>query len=324
MWRSARWIASTRAGGRLHPSRRMRGLRCLRTRLPRRSDLLRRRPARRSAALSTGQCSVLLRHPARSGRAARITGRSRQNRPARRRHTAGSQPAQTESSGSVSTIVRPSEKSPGRRPDVLRVLKAAAGPMSITAVADKLGVHPNTVRFHLDTLVSDGQVEQVEPDRKRPGRPPQMFRALRQMDPDGPRHYRLLAEILATSLADGRESTCQGAGRRPCMGAGAWNRKRRKEKKLHHKTIDRPPRRGTGRLGFAPEHREIRWGAADWLAALPIPRTRRNPNRCRLPDPPGPDAGSSGKLSGTGRRRSTGCVRRTGSMSGPPHVGGSQ
>jgi len=52
---------------------------------------------------------------------------------------------------------------------VLRVLKAAPGPMSITAIADELGVHPNTVPFHLETLVSDGRVEHVEPDRGRPG-----------------------------------------------------------------------------------------------------------------------------------------------------------
>ena len=84
----------------------------------------------------------------------------------------------------------------GRRRDVLRVLRAAPGPMSIVAIAKVLDVHPNTVRFHLDTLVSDGRVEHVEPDRKRPGRPPLMFRAIRQMDRGGPRHYRLLAEIL--------------------------------------------------------------------------------------------------------------------------------
>ena len=41
--------------------------------------------------------------------------------------------------------------------------------MSITAIADELGVHPNTVPFHLETLVSDGRVEHVEPDRGRPG-----------------------------------------------------------------------------------------------------------------------------------------------------------
>ena len=92
--------------------------------------------------------------------------------------------------------------------------------MSITAIADELGVHPNTVRFHLDTLVSDGRVERVELDLKRPGRPPLMFRAIRQMDPDGPRHYRLLAEILVMSLAAGRDP------RAKALAAGrAWGRR---------------------------------------------------------------------------------------------------
>jgi hypothetical protein len=54
--------------------------------------------------------------------------------------------------------------------------------------------------------------------------------------------------------------------------------------------------------------------------AMPLPRTRRDPSQCRVPDPPGAHARSSGKLGGFGRRRSTGRVRRTGFMSGPPHA----
>ena len=90
---------------------------------------------------------------------------------------------------------------PGRRSDVLRVLKESDGPVGIAAIAGELGVHPNTVRFHLDTLVERGQVEQVRPERHRPGRPPLLFRAVRGMDPAGPRHYRVLAEILTRSVA---------------------------------------------------------------------------------------------------------------------------
>jgi predicted ArsR family transcriptional regulator len=92
-------------------------------------------------------------------------------------------------------------ESAGRRREVLRVLRASPEPMSIVAIADELGVHPNTVRFHLDSLVGDDLVEQVEPGRKGPGRPPLMFRAVRQMDRGGTRHYRMLAEILATAIA---------------------------------------------------------------------------------------------------------------------------
>lgn len=87
--------------------------------------------------------------------------------------------------------------------------------MSIAAIADVLRVHPNTVRFHLDTLVSTGRVEQVASNRNGPGRPALMFRATRRMDPAGPRHYQLLAEILAVNLAGDRDADARAlaAGR---------------------------------------------------------------------------------------------------------------
>lgn len=111
-------------------------------------------------------------------------------------------------------------ESTGRRREVLRILRASLDPMSIVAMADMLGVHPNTVRFHLESLVRDGQVEQVDPDRKGPGRPPLMFRAVRQMDRGGARHYRLLAEILTAAFAAERDAPARAlaAGR-------AWGRK---------------------------------------------------------------------------------------------------
>ena len=111
-------------------------------------------------------------------------------------------------------------ESVSRRREVLRVLRASSDPMSIAAIADVLGVHPNTVRFHLDSLVGDGQVEHVELDRKGPGRPPLMFRAVRQMDRGGTRHYRLLAEILAVAFAGERD-----AGAKALAAGRAWGQK---------------------------------------------------------------------------------------------------
>lgn len=108
-----------------------------------------------------------------------------------------------------------SEESPGRRRAVLQVLRASSEPLSIVAIADQVHVHPNTVRFHLDSLVANGQVEQVKPGRRGPGRPPLMFRAVRQMDPGGTRQYRLLAEILTIGLAEEEDSASRAvaAGR---------------------------------------------------------------------------------------------------------------
>ncbi|WP_459971729.1 helix-turn-helix transcriptional regulator [Mycobacterium sp. MUNTM1] len=102
----------------------------------------------------------------------------------------------------------------------MRLLRASPDPMSIAGIATVLGVHPNTVRFHLDGLVADGQVEHVELDRKGPGRPPLMFRAVRQMDRGGPRHYRLLAEILATAFATERDP-----GPKALAAGRAWGQK---------------------------------------------------------------------------------------------------
>jgi predicted ArsR family transcriptional regulator len=117
--------------------------------------------------------------------------------------------------GTMSNVENTAKQSPGRRLDVLRVLRAADSPMSIAAIAEILDVHPNTVRFHLETLVGTGRVEQVEPDRKGPGRPALMFRATRRMDPAGPRHYQMLAEILATGLAGDQDAAARAlaAGR---------------------------------------------------------------------------------------------------------------
>ncbi|OLO99852.1 transcriptional regulator [Mycolicibacterium porcinum] len=88
-----------------------------------------------------------------------------------------------------------------RRIDVLSTLKASATPMTTAQIAARLEVHTNTVRFHLEHLEETGQVERVQPHHRTPGRPPQLYQAVRRMDPTGPTHYRLLAEILANGLA---------------------------------------------------------------------------------------------------------------------------
>jgi predicted ArsR family transcriptional regulator len=105
--------------------------------------------------------------------------------------------------------------SSGRRRAVLASLRRSDSPLSIVAIADLLQVHPNTVRFHLKQLVDRGQVEQVEPSRSSPGRPPLMFRAREGMDPTAPRNYRLLAEVLTADLGAERDvaAKAQRAGR---------------------------------------------------------------------------------------------------------------
>lgn len=147
-------------------------------------------------------------------------------------------------------------ESAGRRRAVLRLLRGSSDPMSISGIADVLGVHPNTVRFHLDSLVADGQVEHVELDRKGPGRPPLMFRAVRQMDRGGTRHYRLLAEILAVAFAAEPDPAPKAlaAGR-------AWGQKLEAELNRLPDGVDNAEEATAhlidmlDELGFAPERR---------------------------------------------------------------------
>ncbi|SBS70694.1 putative transcriptional regulator [uncultured Mycobacterium sp.] len=103
------------------------------------------------------------------------------------------------------TATPPASGAPGRREDLLQLLRTGAGPRSIASLAEEMAVHPNTIRFHLDVLVRAGRVEQVIGDTTGPGRPPVLFQASRRMDPTGPTNYRLLANILSNYLAASAE-----------------------------------------------------------------------------------------------------------------------
>jgi predicted ArsR family transcriptional regulator len=143
---------------------------------------------------------------------------------------------------------------PDRRREVLDLLRSAGTSMSILDVARRVGLHPNTVRFHLQSLESSGQVERVESTHARPGRPPLLFRAHRGMDPSGPRNYRLLAEVLVARMGTDSDARAEAvaAGR-------AWgSRLASSEAAAPAPTDDEATSRLVGLLddvGFSPERR---------------------------------------------------------------------
>jgi predicted ArsR family transcriptional regulator len=94
----------------------------------------------------------------------------------------------------------------GRRQEVLATLRSSRSPMSIAELARHLGLHPNTVRFHLQVLVDSGRVDRFARTSTTPGRPPLMFHARPGMDPAGPRSYQLLAGALASHLSADEKS----------------------------------------------------------------------------------------------------------------------
>lgn len=93
-----------------------------------------------------------------------------------------------------------------RRRRVLMALRDSSIPLGVVQLSERLGIHPNTVRFHLDALVQSGQVERLPGAPAGPGRPPLAFRISPGMDPKGPRNYQLLAEMLVDQLAAGPDA----------------------------------------------------------------------------------------------------------------------
>lgn len=73
---------------------------------------------------------------------------------------------------------------------------ADAGPLDARGLADRVGLHVNTVRVHLNALADAGLVEsETQPPHGR-GRPRVAYRASAAAGDAGGRRYRLLAEIL--------------------------------------------------------------------------------------------------------------------------------
>jgi len=99
-------------------------------------------------------------------------------------------------------LLAPEDVSPlGRsRADVLDMLRAADGPLGVREVAQRMRLHPNTARFHLEALVEAGLAVRETEDRETPGRPRIGYRTAAD-GPPGRRRYRLLAEMLTTLIA---------------------------------------------------------------------------------------------------------------------------
>jgi predicted ArsR family transcriptional regulator len=106
------------------------------------------------------------------------------------------------------------------RTRVLRVVQAARKPVGVDEVAERVGLHANSTRFHLDALLAQGLVEKVSEQRDVPGRPRSLYTPTVESVGVGQRNYRLLAEILSSYLASHAKQPGQAA-----IDAGqAWGR----------------------------------------------------------------------------------------------------
>jgi predicted ArsR family transcriptional regulator len=85
---------------------------------------------------------------------------------------------------------------------VMDALRQAGAPLTVYDLAQRVGLHANTIRFHLARLVEAGLVHEAPAVRSGPGRPRLVY-AVIPGEPlhHEPRGYRLLAQILASYLA---------------------------------------------------------------------------------------------------------------------------
>jgi predicted ArsR family transcriptional regulator len=97
------------------------------------------------------------------------------------------------------------------RARVLGVLQAARAGLGVGEVAERVQLHPNTTRFHLDALVEAGLALRTSEERELPGRPRTLYTASPDSAGAGRRSYRLLAEILTSYLAGQTKQPAQAA-----------------------------------------------------------------------------------------------------------------
>ncbi|WP_181801745.1 helix-turn-helix transcriptional regulator [Streptomyces shenzhenensis] len=106
------------------------------------------------------------------------------------------------------------------RAHVLDVLRATPEAVGVREIAERTGLHSNTARFHLDTLVKEGLAERGTEGGGRPGRPRAVYRAAASRVPAGRRSYQLLAQMLTGLITEALPQPAQAA-----VTAGeAWGR----------------------------------------------------------------------------------------------------
>jgi predicted ArsR family transcriptional regulator len=101
--------------------------------------------------------------------------------------------------------MEPDEHAHGLGPSrarVLALLQDAGEPMSAHDVGARLGLHANSVRFHLDALVDAGLVTRDREVRTTRGRPRVRYAATTLAPRASRREYRALSTLLADVLHD--------------------------------------------------------------------------------------------------------------------------
>jgi predicted ArsR family transcriptional regulator len=106
-----------------------------------------------------------------------------------------------------------------RRVRILEELRGAAAGLDAAELAGRLGLHPNTIRWHLGILADAGIVTSTPGPHTSRGRPRIIYSLETEPEERGSDEHRLLATVLTGALADVRDGSerAEEAGR-------AWGR----------------------------------------------------------------------------------------------------
>ncbi len=90
-----------------------------------------------------------------------------------------------------------------RRTRIIALLRDSREPLSVADVADRVGIHVNTARFHLESLVYASLATRQAETRSGPGRPRVVYTStLPDPQREQPRGFAQLAQILTAAVAE--------------------------------------------------------------------------------------------------------------------------
>jgi predicted ArsR family transcriptional regulator len=153
---------------------------------------------------------------------------------------------------------------------ILELVQQAEAPLDARELGTRVGLHVNSVRSHLRVLAEAGLVAASREEPTGPGRPRVLYQATTAEALDAPAHasYRLLAQILASSLA-GSERNPSARAEEAGRAWGAHLIRKPPTSISKQETIDEVIRLHE-QAGFRPELRQAKSGQEIVLKHCPV------------------------------------------------------
>jgi predicted ArsR family transcriptional regulator len=107
----------------------------------------------------------------------------------------------------MSTVTQHRALGDPRRARIVEELRATGDGLDASQLASRVGLHPNTVRWHLGILADAGIVASAPAPRTSPGRPRIVYSLSPEPVAHGTDEHRLLATVLTGALASSEDGT---------------------------------------------------------------------------------------------------------------------